>query len=170
MNDSEIVDIVDENCKVIDKLLKTEAHKKGLLHPTVISEVIDKNGRWLLVSQAKDKQEPDKFVSPMGGHVAHGETFEEAVRRELFEELGVKKAKFRYKGKFIYDVFVKNRQENHYFIVYETYFDGKPKLGLESAEYSYFTINELKKELKSNPKMFGYAFHAVVKNLYPELL
>ncbi len=168
--DTEVVDIIDNDCKIIDTMLKSEAHQKGLLHATVISEVIDNKGRFLLVSQAKDRQEPGKYVSPMGGHVSHGETFEDAVKREMFEELGIKNPKFQYKGRFIYNVFVRNRQENHYFLVYETFFDEKPKLGPESVDYRYFTLKELIKELKFNQKIFGKAYLAVVKNLYPEFL
>lgn len=168
--DTEIVDIIDSDCKIIGTKLKSEAHQKGLLHATVISEVIDSKSRFLLVSQAKDRQEPGKFVSPMGGHVSHGETFEDAVKREMFEELGLINPKFHYKGRFIYNVFVRNRQENHYFIVYETFFNGKPKLGSESVDYRYFTVEELKKELKFNRSIFGNAYLAVVKNLYPDFL
>ncbi len=53
----EYVDIVDKDVKVIGKAPKVEAHKKGLLHPTVIAEVINSKGEWLLVKQASHKQD-----------------------------------------------------------------------------------------------------------------
>lgn len=64
--DNEHVDIVDENDNVLYSTSKKEAHEKGLLHRCVIAEVINSKGEWLLIKQSKTKQEPGKFVSPMG--------------------------------------------------------------------------------------------------------
>lgn len=44
----EFVDIVDENNKVLYKTSKKEAHKKGLLHRCVISEIINSKGEQLI--------------------------------------------------------------------------------------------------------------------------
>ena len=87
MDDEEAVDIVDENCKVLFSVPKSEAHEKGLLHRTVIAEIKDNQGRWLLVRQASHKQDAGQFVSPVGGHVKSGETAEEALKREVLEEV-----------------------------------------------------------------------------------
>ena len=62
----EKVDVVDKNLKVLYSVEKQEAHDKGFLHPTVIAEVINSRGEWLLVKQAGHKQDPGQFVSPVG--------------------------------------------------------------------------------------------------------
>lgn len=77
----EQVDIIDENLKVLYSCDKSEAHEKGLLHATVIAEVHNSKGEWMLVKQASDKQDAGQYVSPVGGHVAAGESFEDALRR-----------------------------------------------------------------------------------------
>ena len=41
MTDGEMVDVVNEDGGVLESVLKSDAHKRGLLHKTVISEVID---------------------------------------------------------------------------------------------------------------------------------
>jgi len=46
----EKVDIVDENLKVLCAVSKEEAHAKGLLHPTIVAEIINSKSEWLLVS------------------------------------------------------------------------------------------------------------------------
>jgi len=166
----EIVDVVDEQCAIVGTISKKEAHRKGLLHPTVIAEVINKKGEWLLVTQAKDRQEPGKYVSPMGGHVTHNETFEMALKREMKEELGMTQFDFKYVGKFIYNVFVNNQQENHFFIVYEVYTEDKPRLSHEASEYKYFSVEKLKSELKNNKEIFGISFLSVLTNLYPQYI
>lgn len=69
MSQQERVDIVDEQDNVLYQTTKQEAHKKGLLHRTVISEVKDSKGRWILVKQSSDRQDAGQYVSPVGGHI-----------------------------------------------------------------------------------------------------
>lgn len=164
----EYVDIVDENNRVLYKTTKEEAHKKGLLHRTVISEIIDSKGRWLLYIPSNHKQDAGQYVSPIGGHVRSGESEIEALKREAFEEAGLKNFKFKFIGKKIFDRFVIGRHENHFFIVYEIYTDEKPILSDETSEYKYFTRKEIKVKMRTNPKMIGGAFHFVYINFYKD--
>ena len=46
-NPDEVVDVVDENDNVLCPATKREAHEKGLLHRTAISEIID-NGETII--------------------------------------------------------------------------------------------------------------------------
>ncbi|MBI5127642.1 NUDIX hydrolase [Candidatus Roizmanbacteria bacterium] len=165
----EQVDVVDENLKVLYSVPKEEAHDKGLLHATVIAEVINSKGEWLLVKQARHKQDAGQFVSPVGGHVSSGENLEKALKREAAEEVGLKVSKFRLVGKKIYKRKWPRGIENHYFIVYEIYSDEEPKLNDESVEFKRFKVSEIKEKLKSNQQYFGQAFHFVVKNFYSSL-
>lgn len=165
----EKVDVVDEDLKILYPVDKQEAHDKGLLHPTVIAEVINSKGEWLLVKQAGHKQDPGQFVSPVGGHVASGESFEDALKRETMEEVGLKNFQYKLVGNKIYKRQWEKGIENHYFIVYEIYSDEEPVLNDESVEFKRFKPEEIKKLLKENPEMFGYAFHFVAKNFYSAL-
>lgn len=162
----EIVDIVDENNQVIRKIDKLEAHNKGLLHRTIIAELIDSKGNWTLVKQASNKQDPGQFVSPVGGHVTSGETEIDALKREAQEEIGLKDFKFKYVGRAIYNRRVRRKQENHFFIVYEIYSDLSPTINEESVDFRKFTPGELKAELKFHPLLFGDAFRFVINNFY----
>ena len=166
----EEVDIVDKNDNVIGKTTKKEAHEKGLLHRCVVSEVKDSKGRWLFVKQAPDRQDAGQYVSPVGGHVSSGETNEDALKRETFEELGLKDFKYKYLGKGIFNRYVIGRKENHYFMLYEVYSDTTPILNHESESSIYFTDDELKKEFEEHPEHFGDAFHFIVKDFFPQLI
>ncbi len=166
----EFIDIVDEEDRVLYQVSKVEAHEKGLLHRTVISELINSRGEWISVKQASDRQDPGQYVSPMGGHVVAGETEEEALKREILEELGISEFDYKLVGKGIFRRYVRNRDENHYFILYEAYSDVEPTLNEESVDYKKFTQDDLSREMKRQPKQFGDAFHFVVKRFYPHFL
>ena len=166
----EWVDVVDKNNRVIKKVTKKMAHKKGILHRTVISEVRDSKGGWLLIKQASHKQDVGQYVSPVGGHVIAGETEVEALKRETFEELGLKNFKYELIGRAIFNRPVRNHIENHYFIVFEIFSDGEIILNEESDDFIFFKENELKKRVKEKPSEFGAAFYFVVKKFYPQFL
>ena len=166
----EQVDVVDENCNFIKVVSKKNAHTEGLLHKCVIAQVIDTKGRWLLVKQSKDRQDAGQYVSPMGGHISAGEDEIAALKREVFEELGLKDFKYEYMGRVIYSREVIGRKENHFFIMYKVFSDEKPVLSREAESCKYFTLDELKKEIRENPKDFGDAFHTVVKEFHRHLL
>lgn len=162
----EIVDIVDENNKVIGQIAKGEAHQTGALHRCVVSQLIDSQGNWTLVKQASDRQDAGQYVSPVGGHVQAGESEDDALKREAFEELGLKNFKFKLIGRKIFNREVIGRKENHYFIVYEIYSDQPPVLNHESVGYEKFTPEQLAQEIKENPTKFGNAFHFGYSNFY----
>ena len=167
----ELVDVVDESGKVLEVVAKPEAHKRGLLHKTVISEVIDSEGRWLMVKQSKDRQDAGQYVSPVGGHVMAGESEEDALKREANEELGLQgDFKYEYANRAIFNRQVLGRQENHFFIMYKIYSDATPVLNHESESYRYFTEQELRTALKEEPELFGDAFRFVVQSFFPHLL
>lgn len=167
----ELVDVVDEQGNILEVVPKQEAHKRGLLHKTVISEVLDSQGRWLLVKQSQDRQDAGQYVSPVGGHVRSGETEIEALKREAGEELGLHgDFTYEYVNKAIFNRQVLGRQENHFFIVYKINSDKKPYLNHESESCRYFTEEELKNAIQQNPKLFGGAFLFVAKQFYQHLL
>lgn len=167
---NEIVDIVDEKRNVLYQASKREAHEKGLLHCCVVSEIKDKHGNWILVKQSSKRQDADQYVSPVGGHISTDESPENGLKREAFEEVGLKGFQYKYVGETVFNRFVLNRQKNHLFVLYEIFSDDDLTLNHESVEYRKFSNEELKQELKNNPQMFGDAFFYVVKNFYPELL
>ena len=166
----EFVDVIDENGNVLDSVLKQAAHEKGLSHKCVVAEVIDSQGRMLLVRQAQDRQDAGQYVSPVGGHVAAGEKDEDALKRETEEELGLKDFTLKQIGKTIFNREILGRKENHTFVLYEIYSDQEPVINHESVEFEWFTKEELRNRLRNNPKEFGDAFFVVLKNFYPELL
>ena len=165
----EPVDIVGSRGWYIKTVGKTEAHQKGLLHKTVIGELINSRGEFCFVRQAGDKQDAGQFVSPVGGHVSAGESDDAALIRECQEECGITPTNYKLLGTTIYNREVIGRKENHFFVVYEIYTDEDPVLNHESVEFKRFTKEDIKSLVQSNPAIFGAAWHHVFKTFYPSI-
>jgi isopentenyldiphosphate isomerase len=86
----ELVDIVDDDDIVVGTVTRSEMRSRRLQHRSVGIAVMSTDGRLLIHrrSLAKDIW-PGWWDIAAGGVVASGETYEEAARRELEEELGV---------------------------------------------------------------------------------
>jgi len=164
MAQDELVDIVDENMDFVRVAVKKDAHTEGWLHKAVIASVIDGAGRYLLTLPADGRQDGGQYVCPAGGHVSAGESEEDALKREVFEELGMKDFKYEFLGRAIFNREVIGRKENHYFNLFRVHCDQEPTLGHEHQGFKYFTEDELKKELKDYPERFGEAFHFCARN------
>ena len=87
----ELVDILDKKGHYTGKsVLKSEAHKKGLFHPTVHIWCYSETGKILLQQRGANKKTfPLKWDVSVAGHMASGETPEVSALREVQEEIGV---------------------------------------------------------------------------------
>ncbi|MBI3620432.1 NUDIX hydrolase [Candidatus Roizmanbacteria bacterium] len=167
--EEEMVNIVDENNVTLYQTSKKEAHIRGCLHETIIAEIINPAGDWYLVRQSSDRQDAGKLVSPVGGHVRTGESYRQALKREVFEETGIKSFVAVYKGKTIYSRKVRDTLENHYFVIYELHTTKIPHLGPEAEEFVLFPLATLKKRIQYQPELFGQAFFPVIRTAYKDL-
>jgi len=87
----ERIDILDEHGKPTGKsCLKSEAHQKGLLHPTVHVWLYTIDGRILIQQRGKNKAtHPLLWDVSVAGHVSAGENVVAAAIREVREEIGL---------------------------------------------------------------------------------
>ena len=165
----ELIDVIDENAVVVQRVMKTYAHEHGLLHKTVIGYMPKGNG-CLLVKQAADRQDAGQFVNPVGGHVAAGETDDEALLRECEEEIGTRNITFKFIGRELFHRQVIGRDEKHMFVVYEVYTEDEIVLNHEAVAVRQFTKNKLKKALVNRPNAFGDALYFILEKFYPDYL
>lgn len=165
-----MVDVIDNGGHVLYQVLKTEAHAKGLLHKTVIAQLINSERKRLLIRPLANRQDAGQFVSPVGGHVSAGESELDALKREVQEEIGITQFTQLYKGSAVFNRFVCNRQENHLFCLFEIFSEQEPVLGNEATSMQWFTEDELKSAIQQKPQDFGDALYFVLKHFYPILL
>lgn len=74
---------------------KMKVGRKNRRIENLVAGILLKNGRFLVEKRRLDKEADPGYVEIPGGHVEPGETLEEALRREMKEELGIKVEKAR---------------------------------------------------------------------------
>ncbi|MDB5175646.1 MAG: hydrolase [Candidatus Saccharibacteria bacterium] len=169
MNSDEIVTIVDASGATLRQALKTETHKHGWLHKTVIG-CLRYGDDWVFVRQAADRQDAGLLVLPVGGHVMAGESDVQGLLREAEEEIGTRNITYKYVGQARFHRQVIGRDENHLFIVYEITTDDPIVLNHEAVALQRFTDDELRQALVDRPKIFGEGFYFVFEKFYPDYL
>ena len=82
---------VDAEGNVLGKVLRSDCHSgKMILHPVIHLHVINEKGEIFLQKRSMKKfSDPGKWDTAVAGHIAYGETVQEALEREAFEEIGL---------------------------------------------------------------------------------
>ncbi|SEF40772.1 NUDIX hydrolase [Parabacteroides chinchillae] len=83
--------LVNETGETIGKATRQECHSGSKqLHPVIHLHIFNDNGDLYLQKRSMTKDiQPGKWDTAVGGHIDYGETVEEALRREVREELGI---------------------------------------------------------------------------------
>ena len=122
-NLQEIFPIVDKEGTVIGSATRGECHSGSmLLHPVVHLHVFNSNGNIFLQRRPEWKDiQPGKWDTAVGGHIDFGETPEEALQREVREELGITDFKPEAIDKYVFE----SPRERELMYVHRTIYDGE---------------------------------------------
>ena len=88
----EWVPLVDEKGNITGKALRSIVHNGcRLLHPVVHMHVLNETKELLLQKRPLSKLiQPGKWDTAVGGHISSGEFPAEALKKEAYEEMGLK--------------------------------------------------------------------------------
>lgn len=152
--------IVDENDKVIGSAQRSEARAKGLRHRIVRIFVFNSSGKVLLQQRNLTLTDnPGKWDQSVGGHVDAGETYEQAAKRETFEELGIKVNNFKEVGYFYIERPAPGGEVKRFQKVLTCVCDDPITIDpAEVEKVEWFTIEQVKKWLDKSPQDFTVNF------------
>lgn len=166
----ELIDVVNEKDEVIGVKDKDAVHRDGDLHRIAIIYVINSKGELLIHKRAESKKlHPGFWDITVGGHVHSGETYEDAAKRELREELGINPIKFFEIGKWIGRPNASNPLERLIVKIFLVKFDSNVEaLEFDKKEISQIRlikISEMDKIIKKEKFVYTKDFEERVKTL-----
>ena len=142
-NSQEIFPIVDEEGRVIGSATRGECHNGSkLLHPVVHLHVFNSKGELYLQKRPEWKDiQPGKWDTAVGGHIDFGETPEDALIREVREELGITDFTPERLGHYVFE----SKRERELVYMHKTVYDGPiaPSRD-ELAGGRFWSIDEIK--------------------------
>ncbi len=160
--EDELLDVVDEHDNIIGEALKSECHRKGLHHRNSVVLVLNSKGEMLVQTRASDKSIfPDCLCSSAAGHVGKGDTYEEAARRELKEELGIE-CGLKFIGKFFEESSYNGLMNREHYGLFVCVYDGE--FHIQKSELSavrFYPVKEIKKMIKKDKDQFTPGFRDV---------
>ena len=135
-NANERFPIVDEEGAVIGQATRGECHSGShLLHPVVHLHVFNAKGEVYLQKRPEWKDiQPGKWDTAVGGHIDYGETPEDALRREVGEELGITAFTPEFVGKYVFE----SKRESELVYVNRTIYDGPIQPSAEELDGGRF--------------------------------
>lgn len=122
-NCEELFPVVDPAGKVVGSATRGVCHGGSmLLHPVVHLHLFNSRGALYLQRRPlwKDIQ-PGRWDTAVGGHVAFGETVEQALRREAREELGIE----GFEAQFVESYAFRSEREYELVYIFRTVWDGE---------------------------------------------
>ena len=144
-NSQELFPVVDASGTVIGRATRGECHGGSmLLHPVVHLHLFNSRGGLYLQHRPlwKDIQ-PGRWDTAVGGHVDYGETIDEALRREVREELGI--TDFQPERVAVYEF--RSERERELVHVYRTVYDGAVCPSEELDGGRFWTPEEIRANL-----------------------
>ena len=144
-NSEEMFPVVDELGNIIGAATRGECHNGSkLLHPVVHLHVYNSKGELYLQKRPEWKDiQPGKWDTAVGGHIDLGECVDDALRREVREELGITSFKPEFIARYVFE----SDREKELVNSYKTVYDGEIKPSEELDGGKFWSIEEIRQNM-----------------------
>lgn len=164
-NAQELFPVVDPSGRVIGQATRGECHGGSmLLHPVVHLHLFNARGELFLQRRPDWKDiQPGRWDTAVGGHVDYGETVDEALRREVREELGI--TQFEAQAVAVYEF--RSERERELVHVFRTCYEGAVCPSDELDGGRFWSPDEIRAALGKG--LFTPNFEGEAELVLPEL-
>ncbi len=138
----EWVPLVDEEAKVLGVAPRPLVHNGShWLHPVVHLHVFHRGRLLLQLRPLTKKIQPGKWDTAVGGHIGAGEKLQEALKREVWEEIGLE----NFEAKLMHRYIWRSAVEHEYVFSFRAEHPGpfEPKNEGEVAELKFWSRTEI---------------------------
>ena len=172
----ELLQLVDPQGNPAGTAPRGECHgNPELIQAVVHLHLFDLSGRLYLQKRAATKDRfPGRWDTSVGGHVAPGESPDQAIRRATREEVGIdlsaltETAGLRCLERleaYLYS----DEVETEYVVPYRLLYSGSPRPNPEEVEESsYFELEEIRRRLRERPEVFTPHFRLAFEHIEME--
>ena len=169
----EMLEVVDENDKVIGLEERNVVAKEGLLHRCVYVVLLNPNGEVLLQKRGERKRAyPNSWDIVLAEHNNPGESYEQAAHRGLKEELGIEGVELvKVRGPQIHSYDNGIYKHPEFAELYKGIYDDQIKVdGAEVSEAVFFLPEKIEEILKKEKVTGWFAGEwKWMKENFPEL-
>lgn len=141
--------LVNEEGETIGKATRRECHSGSKqLHPVIHLHIFNDAGELYLQKRSMNKDiQPGKWDTAVGGHIDYGETVEEALRREVREELGITEFTPQFMTRYIFESAIEKELVN----TFRTVYNGEIQPDTEELDGGRFwSMEDIKTNLGKN--------------------
>lgn len=161
--------VVDKNDQPVGEATDDEVDARGLIRRIARLMIENVKGQILLQKRRNDDLiYPGRWDNSVAGHVDAGETSDQAMKRELAEELAVEVVGLTFVGKYYNEVDDRGfviKKFNH---LYKAKYAGPiENITTDEVEYvNWFTLDDLKRQIADHPDNFTDGVKEVIARFY----
>ncbi len=153
----ELFEIFDKEGNALGTEKRGIVHRAGVLHKGIHGYLLDEKGRVFIQKRSQEKEnEPGKWDASIAEHLKPGESFEDAFKRGVKEELGVEVKEAEKIGERE-NLFEKGEIHDRDWVgLFKGKIEGEIKLQKEEvSEVKWIGKEELLKEMDETPERFA---------------
>lgn len=159
------IQIVDDQDKLIGVKERTEIDFKIDIYRVSALWLTNSKGQTLLAKRAAVKNnDPGKWGPAVAGTIDEGETYDENIYKEAMEEIGLEGEQFTQEPKMRI-TYPRNYFCQWYFVTIDRDTDSFTMQADEVDALEWVDIEQLKRELKTNPSKYVPAMQQIVDEL-----